>query len=69
MFGIKIGILLDACGIKYTSKQLTELEELIINLIQKHITKHLNQITLASFSKLLSTTEDDKINEDKMIKP
>lgn len=63
MFGIKIGILLDACGIKYTSKQLIELEELIINLIQKNITKHLNQITLNS-GELLSTTEDDKINED-----
>ena len=48
MIEIKIGILLDACGIRYTKKQLSKLEELVNNFIEKHVNKNLKQLALGS---------------------
>ena len=41
MFKIDIEILLDACGIVYTDKQLENLKELVNSCIQQHIDKYL----------------------------
>ena len=43
---IKIGILLDACGIAYTRKQLSKLEDLIHTFIETQIRKHVEKIDL-----------------------
>ena len=43
---IKIGILLDACGIAYTRKQLSKLEDLIHTFIETQIRKHVEKIYL-----------------------
>jgi hypothetical protein len=48
MIEIKIGILLDACGIRYTKKQLSKLEELVNNFIEKHVNRNLKQLALGS---------------------
>ena len=42
MIQIKVGILLDVCGISYTEKQRNKLEELLNIFIQKNIDKTLN---------------------------
>ena len=42
MIQINIGILLDACGISYTKKQLTKLEECVNNFIQQYIDESMN---------------------------
>ena len=42
MIQINIGIVLDACGISYTKKQLTKLEECINNFIQQYIDENMN---------------------------
>ena len=42
MIQINIGIVLDACGISYTEKQLTKLEECINNFIQQYIDENMN---------------------------
>ena len=44
MIEIKIGILLDACGIAYTRKQLSKLEALINTFIQTQISKYVQKI-------------------------
>ena len=44
MIEIKIGILLDVCGISYTENQRNKLEELLNIFIQKNINKILNQV-------------------------
>ena len=44
MIQIKVGILLDVCGISYTEKQRNKLEELLNIFIQKNIDKTLNQV-------------------------
>ena len=43
---IKIGILLDACGIAYTGKQLSKLEDLIRTFIETQIRKHVEKTDL-----------------------
>ena len=43
MIKIKIGILLDACGIAYTSKQLSKLEALINTYFQTQISKYVQR--------------------------
>ena len=43
MIEIKIGILLDACGIAYTTKQLSKLEALINTCFQTQISKHVQK--------------------------
>ena len=48
MIEIKIGILLDACGIRYTKKQVSKLEELVNNFIEKHVNRNLKQLALGS---------------------
>ena len=48
MIEIKIGILLDACGIRYTKKQVSKLEELVNNFIEKHVNRNLKQLALSS---------------------
>ena len=44
MIQIKVGILLDVCGISYTEKQRNKLEELLNIFIQKSIDKTLNHL-------------------------
>ena len=44
MMEIKIAILLDACGIAYTRKQLSKLEALIKTFIHSQISKYVNKI-------------------------
>ena len=44
MIEIKIGILLDACGISYTENQLTNLEALVNIFIQQNIDKTLDNL-------------------------
>ena len=41
---IKVGTLLDACGIVYTEKQLAKLEELVTNLIETRIYETIQQL-------------------------
>ena len=43
MIEIKIGILLDACGIAYTGKQLSKLEALINTYFQTQISKYVQK--------------------------
>ena len=49
MIEIKIGILLDACGICYTENQLTNLEALVNIFIQQNIDKTLSQDSSYNF--------------------
>ena len=49
MIEIKIGILLDACGISYTENQLTNLEALVNIFIQQKIDKTLSQESSYNF--------------------
>ena len=50
MIEIKIGILLDACGISYTENQLTNLEALVNIFIQQNINKTLSQDSSYNFN-------------------
>jgi hypothetical protein len=54
MIEIKVGVLLDACEISYTRKQLSKLEDLINNFFQTQISKYLKKID----------TDPIAINED-----
>ena len=42
---VKIGLLLDACGIRYTEGQLLKLEKLVEKCIEQHIYKAVQEIT------------------------
>ena len=54
MIEIKIGILLDACGISYTENQLTNLEALVNIFIQQNIDKTLSQDSSYNFKGKIS---------------
>ena len=47
---IKIGLLLDACGITYTAVQLSKLEKLVQNLIEQHVYNAVKQLNSAKIT-------------------
>ena len=66
MIEIKIGILLDACGIDYSTKQLSKLECLINTFIQTQISKYVQTIdTGFSESDPIAIQKEENIFDDK----
>ena len=66
MIEIKIGILLDACGIDYSRKQLSKLEGLINTFIQKQISKYVQTIDKGfSESDPIAIQKEENSFEDK----
>ena len=66
MIEIKIGILLDACGIDYSTKQLSKLEGLINTFIQTQISKYVQTIdTGFSESDPIAIQKEENIFDDK----